>query len=167
MISDYVTTHGADKLAGINFVDALIKFDPALIGDNLKNLPLMTSEDLATNIAATRTFLHGCFSRQPSTDDFETMLAFNMMVPPKVRAGLSGRPLDATEVMSKLKIPALVTHGAEDRNAKVDVAKYTASVIPGAKFSIYDGIGHSPFYEDAPRFNSELAAFVRSANKGN
>src|SRR5215469_1042917 len=37
VISDYVTTHGASKLAGINFVDASIKLDPALIGDNLKN----------------------------------------------------------------------------------------------------------------------------------
>jgi non-heme chloroperoxidase len=165
VISDYVATHGADKLAGINFVDAPIKADPALVGDNLKNLPLMTSEDLTTNIAATRTFVHGCFSRQPSADDFETMLAFNMMVPPKVRAGLSGRPLDATEMMSKLKIPVLVTHGSEDRNAKVGVAQYTASVIPGAKLSIYDGIGHAPFYEDAPRFNAELAAFVRAAVK--
>jgi len=167
VISDYVTTHGADKIAGINFVDASIKFDPALVGENLKNLPLMASDDLATNIAATRTFVHGCFSKQPSADDFETMLAFNMMVPAKVRAGLSGRPLDATEVMSKLKIPVLVTHGAEDRNAKVGVAKYTASVIPGAKLSIYEGIGHSPFYEDPTRFNNELAAFVRSAAKVN
>jgi non-heme chloroperoxidase len=40
-------------------------------------------------------------------------------------------------------------------------------MIPGAKLSIYDGTGHSPFYEDAPRFNSELAALVRTANKGN
>jgi pimeloyl-ACP methyl ester carboxylesterase len=167
VISDYVTTHGADKIAGINFVDASIKFDPALVGENLKNLPLMASDDLATNIAATRTFVHGCFSKQPSADDFETMLAFNMMVPAKVRAGLSGRPLDATEVMSKLKIPVLVTHGAEDRNAKVGVAKYTASIIPGAKLSIYEGIGHAPFYEDATRFNTELAAFVRSAAKVN
>jgi non-heme chloroperoxidase len=167
VISDYVTTHGASQLAGINFVDAGIKADPALVGDNLKNLPIMASEDLATNIAATRTFVHGCFSKQPSADDFETMLSFNMMVPPKVRAGLSGRPLDATEVMSKLKLPVLVTHGAEDRNSKVGTAKYTASVIPGAKLSIYEGVGHSPFYEDAPRFNSELAAFVREANKTN
>jgi non-heme chloroperoxidase len=95
------------------------------------------------------------------------MLAFNMMVPPKVRAGLGGRPLDATAVMSKLTIPVLVSHGAEDQNAKLDTAKFTASIIPGAKLSVYDGIGHSPFYEDAPRFNSELAAFVRMANKGN
>jgi non-heme chloroperoxidase len=138
-----------------------------MIGENLKNLPLMASEDLVVNIAATRTFLHGCFSRQPSTDDYETMLAFNMMVPPKVRAGLSGRPLDATALMSKLTIPVLVTHGSEDRNAKLTTAQYTASVIPGAKLSVYDGIGHSPFYEDAPRFNTELAAFVRAANKTN
>ena len=168
VMSDYVATHGTGRIAGLNFIDATIKFEPELIGENLKNLPLMASEDLSTNIAATRTFLHGCFSRQPSQDDFETMLAFNMMVPPKVRAGLSGRPLDATAIMSKLTIPVLVTHGAEDRNSKLAAAKYTASVIPGAKLSVYDGIGHSPFYEDAPRFNTELAAFVRDANaKGN
>jgi len=165
VISDYLATHGAGRIAGIDFVDAPIKVDPALIGENLKNLPLMASEDLATNIKATRDFLHGCFSRQPSADDYETMLAFNMMVLPKVRAGLSGRPLDATEMMSKLKVPVLVTHGAEDRNARLGAGQYTASVIPGAKLSVYEGIGHSPFYEDAPRFNRELAAFVRAAAK--
>jgi len=167
VISDYVTTYGAGKLAGINFVDASIKFIPEFVGDNLKNLPLMTSEDLAINIAATRAFVRGCFSIQPGTDDFETMLSFNMMVPPKVRAGLGGRPLDATEVMSKLKIPVLVTHGAEDKNSKLGNAKYTASVIPGAKLSVYEGTGHSPFYEAPARFNAELAAFVREANKRN
>ena len=112
-------------------------------------------------------FVHGCFSKQPTADDFEIMLSFNMMVPPKVRAGLGGRPLDATEIMSKLKLPVLVTHGAEDRNSKVGAAKYTASVIPGAKLSIYEGIGHAPFYEDATRFNTELTSFVREANKTN
>ena len=165
VISDYVTTHGPGKLAGINFVDASIKADPAFVGDNLKNLPLMASEDLATNIAATRAFVRGCFSIQPTPEDFEVMLSFNMMVPPKVRAGLGGRPLDATEAMSKLKLPVLVTHGAEDKNSKLGNAKYTASVIPGARLSVYEGIGHAPFYEAPERFNAELAAFVRDANK--
>src|SRR5277367_4926388 len=137
VISDYLATHGASHIAGINFVDASIKADPALAGENLKNLPLMGSEDLVTNIQATRAFLHGCFSKQPSADDYETMLAFNMMVLPKVRAGLGGRPLDATEMMSKLKLPVLVTPGAEDRNAKLGAGQYTASVIPGAKLSVY------------------------------
>src|SRR5438874_10599497 len=167
VISDYVTTHGADKLAGINFVDASIKSFPEFVGENLKNQPGMASDDLATNIAATRSFVHGCFEKQPTSDDFETMLSFNMMVPPVVRTNLGGRALDATEVMSKLKIPVLVTHGDKDRNSRIGTAQYTAKTIPGAKLSVYEGIGHAPFYEDAARFNTELASFVRGANKMN
>jgi pimeloyl-ACP methyl ester carboxylesterase len=40
-------------------------------------------------------------------------------------------------------------------------------MIPDAKLSVYQGVGHSPFFEATPRFNTELAAFVRSAQKGN
>ena len=93
------------------------------------------------------------------------MLSFNMMVPTKVRGNLLGRPLDGTEVMSKLKIPVLVTHGDKDGNQKLGTAQYTAKITPGAKLSVYEGIGHATFYEDAARFNTELAAFVREANK--
>jgi len=40
-------------------------------------------------------------------------------------------------------------------------------MIPGAKLSIYQGVGHSPFFEATARFNAELAAFVRTVQKGN
>ncbi len=167
IIADYLRTYKTANLAGLNYVDAGVKADPAFFGPNLANLPLMTSEDLAVNIAATRRFLHDCFSKQPTQDEYETMLAFNMMVPPKVRAGLSGRPLEYDEVLKSLRLPVLVTHGAEDKNSNLIAAEYTAKMIPGAKLSVYQGIGHSPFFEDAPRFNAELAAFTRSAQKVN
>src|SRR5262249_16714334 len=154
-------------LAGLNYVDAGQKADPAFVGPNLKNLPLMASDDLAVNIAATRAFLHDCFSRQPTQDEFETMLAFNMMVPPKVRLGLSNRPLNIDDILQNLKLPVLVTHGSEDKNSNLIAAEYTAKMIPGAKLSVYQGIGHSPFFEDPQRFNAELAAFVRGAQKVN
>jgi pimeloyl-ACP methyl ester carboxylesterase len=170
IMADYLTTHGTGKLAGLNFVDANQKSDPAFYGPNVRNnLPLMASEDLATNIAATRAFLHGCFSIQPTQEEYEIMLAFNMMVPPKVRLGLSNRPLalEVDDMLRSLKLPVLVTHGAEDKNANLIAAEYTAKMIPGAKLSVYQGIGHSPFFEDARRFNAELPAFVRSAQKVN
>ena len=91
VIADYLKIHGAAGLAGLNYVDAVTKSDPSFYGDGLKVQPLMSSGDLAINIAATRTFLRNCFENQPSQDDFETMLAFNMMVPPKVRANMGGR----------------------------------------------------------------------------
>src|SRR5262249_53056969 len=167
VMADYLTTHGTAKLAGLNYVDAGQKSDPSFFGPNLRNLPLIVSENLAINIAATPAFLHDCFSIQPTQEEYETMLAFNMMVPPKVRLGLSGRPLDVDDMLRSLKLPVLVTHGAEDKNSNLIAAEYTAKMIPGAKLSIYQGVGHSPFFEAAPRFNAELAAFVRSAQKGN
>src|SRR4029077_13786377 len=165
VMADYLTVHGPAKLAGLNYVDAGQKADPAFVGPNLKNLPLMASEDLAINIAATRAFLRDCFSKQPTPEDYETMLAFNMMVPPKVRLGLSNRPLNIDDILTSLKLPVLVTHGSEDKNSNLIAAEYPAKMIPGAQLSVYQGIGPSPFFEDAVRFNAELAAFVRSAQK--
>src|SRR5580698_25433 len=57
VISDYVTTHGAGGISGLDFVDAAIKFFPEFVGENLKNQAPMASNDLATNIAATRAFV--------------------------------------------------------------------------------------------------------------
>jgi pimeloyl-ACP methyl ester carboxylesterase len=160
--------HGAGSLAGLNLVDTVTKSDPSYFGEGFKVQPLMFSEDLATNIAATRQFLHNCFEQQPSQDDFETMLAFNMMVPPKVRSNMAeGRMLNIDDILEALKLPVLVTHGAADRIALPTAANYTAAKISGARLSVYDGVGHAPFWEDAARFNAELAAFVRAANKTN
>jgi non-heme chloroperoxidase len=167
VIADYLRIRGAASLAGLNYVDAVTKSDPSFFGDGLKVQPLMLSEDLATNIAATRTFLHNCFEKQPTQEEFETMLAFNMMVPPKVRANMGGRTLSMDETLQALKLPVLVTQGAADRLVLPAAAKHTVATIPGAKLSIYDGVGHAPFWEDTTRFNAELATFVRAANKTN
>jgi non-heme chloroperoxidase len=167
IMADYLTTYGTAKVAGLNYVDAGQKADPAFVGPNLKNQPAMMSDDLAANIAATRAFLHGCFSIQPTQNEYEEMLAFNMMVPPKVRLALGNRPLQVDDMLRGLKVPVLVTHGAEDKNSNLIAAEYTAKMIPGAKLSVYQGVGHSPFFEAVPRFNAELAEFVRNAQKGN
>jgi non-heme chloroperoxidase len=167
VIGDYLAIRGAAGLAGLNYVDAVTKSDPNFFGEGLKVQPLMFSEDLVTNIAATRTFLHNCFEKQPSQEDFETMLAFNMMVPPKVRANMGGRTLSMDETLKALKLPVLVTQGAADKLILVAAAKHTAATIPGAEISVYEGVGHAPFWEDAARFNAELSTFVRAANKAN
>ena len=65
VINSYLKVHGAARLAGLNYVGAVTKSDPSFFGDGLKVLPLMLSDDLATNIAATRIFLHNCFEKQP------------------------------------------------------------------------------------------------------
>jgi len=90
-----------------------------------------------------------------------------MMLPPKVRLG-SERP--AARCRRHVAQPQ--ASGAGDargggQKLEPDRRRIHGEEIPGAKLSIYQGVGHSPFFEAAPRFNAELAAFVRSAQKGN
>jgi pimeloyl-ACP methyl ester carboxylesterase len=162
VIGDYVRSYGAGAIAGIDFVAALTKADGALMGPAKSHFRGMVNEDLATAIAATRGFLRACFERQPTADEFETMLAFNMVVPPKVRAAVLARGPDAGEVLARLDVPVLVTHGAKDQVVLPAMGAFTAEQVPGARHSVYAGIGHAPFWEDPARFNRELAAFVRA-----
>jgi non-heme chloroperoxidase len=164
VIADYLRTYGATELAGINYVDAGCSTDSELFGPELRLLNRgMQSDDLAVNIGATRRFLRACFEQQPSSDDFETMLAFNMVVPARVRAHISGSTSDTTEALSQLTCPVLVTHGKKDPLILPTMGEFIAATVKGANLSIYDSAGHAPFWEDAPRFNAELAQFARSA----
>jgi non-heme chloroperoxidase len=164
VISDYLSVHGSDAIAGINFVSAVTKSGSEFLGPGIKTTAGTLSDDLATNIAATRAFLRACFAEQPSADDFEVMLAFNMVIPAKVRAGIVSRTHNPGDILAQLRLPVLVTHGTLDCLVLPTMGEFTAAAVPGAKLSVYDGIGHLPFWEDAARFNGELAAFVRAAN---
>ncbi len=164
IVNDYLLTHGTGRIAGIDFVAATSKADPSLFGPGLRFLKPMSEADLAANIDATKQFLKACFAKQPSAEDYDTMLAFNMMVPPVVRGHMGGRPVPYEAMLRSLNVPFLVTHGTEDQLVLIGMGRLTASMVPGAKLSVYEGVEHAPFWEDAPRFNRELAEFVRAAN---
>ncbi|HEX7109943.1 MAG TPA: alpha/beta hydrolase [Aestuariivirga sp.] len=162
IVSDYVTAQGTKRIAGINYVCARTKSDAAYDGPGTGLLRDMTSNDLATNIRATRSFLRACYEKQPSPEDFETALAYNMLVPPGIRRAHLSRPASDGSILKKLDVPVLVTQGSEDKLVLKGLGEFTAAVVPGARLSMYQAIGHSPFAEDAPRFNRELAEFVQS-----
>lgn len=164
VITDYLRHRGQGNVAGLNFVAAVTRTDPAAFGAQRVHLGKMHSEDLLTQIAATRGFVRGCFERQPSQEDYETILAYNMMVPVTVRGLITDRSHNPGDVMESLRVPVLLTHGERDEIVLPRMSHWAASAIAGATLSLYPGVGHSPFAEDAPRFNRELAEFVRGAN---
>jgi pimeloyl-ACP methyl ester carboxylesterase len=81
------------------------------------------------------------------------------MTPRTRRAHLTRSPDDGA-VLATLDVPVLITQGSRDTLVLPGLAQSRAPLIPGAKLSMYHGIGHMPFAEDTPRFNCELAAFV-------
>ena len=166
VLGDYASVHGTDAVAGLHYVNAVGTLgDPAFLGPDIGLLgpSAMLAPGIEDFVAGTARFLSACFATLPDPDDFRTMLAFNMLAPHHVRAGLSGRPADYVATLRALRLPVLVTHGERDRILTTAMARFTAATVPGARLSLYPDSGHAPFWEEPARFNEELTNFVRAA----
>jgi len=164
VVADYVRFHGQDGIAAINYVAAITKSDRVFWGPGLKYTAEMASNDLAVNVRASRRFVHACFAGRPAGEEMEITLAYTMAVAAKARALVSARTRDEGDILEQLRVPVLVTHGTMDRIILPAAGRYTAAHVPGARLSLYDAVGHSPFFEDPRRFNRELGELARSAN---
>ena len=165
VIGDYLRVHGENKIAGINYAGAANLLNETafagLIGPGfLENFGGATSTDMPTNIAAMNRFLHCCFEIPLTQADFETALAYNMLVHPLVRLNLGSRDLDNTDVLEQLSVQVLVTQGRQDVVVLPASAQYILDHCSTAQASWYDGVGHAPFLENPARFNRELAEFT-------
>lgn len=68
-------------------------------------------------------------------------------------------PLDA---VGALQVPTVLVVGEHDPLCPPAAMQLVADLIPGARLEIIPGCGHSPYFEDAPRWNR----VVREAIKG-
>lgn len=163
---DYLRVHGQTGIAGVNYVGGTVTLKESafgtLIGPGfLDHVEGATQPDLPTNIQTMREFLRGSTAKPIARDDFETVLAFNIIVPPEVRAGMIAREIDSDDVLKSLAVPVLVTHGRDDQLILPAMGEHVLEVCPTATASWYEGTGHLPFLENPERFNRELASFVR------
>lgn len=168
IICDYVRVFGDAGLAGINFAGAAVTLDTAafgtLIGPGfLDHVPGATADDLPANIQAIRAFIRGCTAQPLPREDYESALCWNMVVPAKIRAALLTRVVDSDDILRALGKPLLMTHGRSDTVVLPAMGEHILKTCPASIASWYDATGHAPFLEDAPRFNRELAGFVRDA----
>ena len=130
----------------------------------LENVVDMCGADLLANIAATRRFLAACTRRPRTPAETETALAWNMIVPARVREALRAREIDVADVYAATIVPMLVTHGRDDAIVLPAMAQELLERCPNATASWYDGVGHAPFWEAPERFDLELAALAERAS---
>ena len=164
IVEDYLETYGTRRIAGINYVCARTNNQMEFVGPGNDYLAGMTGTDPAADLQATRSFVRACFAKPPPREALEQTIAYNMLVPPHIRAAHLSRPPSDGALLPTIDVPVLVTQGDEDLLVSKGLGELTAALVPGAKLSMYQGIGHTPFVEDAARFNRELAEFVTAAN---
>lgn len=164
VIRQYLINYGDAEIAGINFVASQVIEEARFRGPGAPK-PLPDRLTLAEEIDAAIAFLDGCFARKPSEAAFRRALGYNVRVPAAVRRAIAGWSTAAPptiEALRRVTVPVMITHGREDTVVLPAAAEMTADTIAHARLSWFDDCGHSPFVEDAARFNDELAAFVRS-----
>jgi len=160
VVCDYLLTYGDAKLGGINFVSASTKTGREFASPGGKLLRGMMSSDADVRLQATKDFLHLCTADPLPAEELESMLAYNILTPAEIRAHMLTRQTPYEEVLKKVRVPVLITHGEKDQIVLPAVSRYTASVVPHARTSFFPNAGHIPFREETGRFNEELAAFV-------
>jgi pimeloyl-ACP methyl ester carboxylesterase len=165
VVRQYLMHHGDREISGLNFVSTRPFEDPDVLAPASRANIAGRPETLAERIDAHVAFLRACFHRPLPQEQFAIAVAYNAIVPQEIREAISGWATGLEETrtaLARVKVPTLVTHGRDDALILPAAAAMTAAAIAGARVSLYDDCGHSPFVEHAGRFNRELAEFAAS-----
>ncbi|HTP23391.1 MAG TPA: alpha/beta hydrolase [Solirubrobacteraceae bacterium] len=168
VVCDYVRAYGQDEISGINLVAGAVKLGAAsfgtLIGPGfLDHFAGATADDLPTNIDAIRGLISVFSARPLPVADTETLLAASMAVPARIRASLAAREIDDDDVLRRLGVPLLVSHGRADTIVLPAMADHILATCSTAQASWYQDTAHVPHLEHSERFNRELAELARRA----
>ena len=171
IIGDYLRVYGEDRIGGVHLVGAATKLGSeaalTVIGaDFLALVPGFFSTDAEESVHALEALVRLCVPGDLDARDLYFLLGYNVVVPPYVREGLLSRAVDNDDVLGQLRVPVLITHGAEDRVVLPAAAEHQAAVIPHAQLSFHPGVGHAVFWLDAARFNGALREFAGQVRAG-
>jgi pimeloyl-ACP methyl ester carboxylesterase len=167
VILDYIRHYGEDAIGGVQFVggvsklgneQALAVISPAFLG----LVPGFFSNDAAESVRSLEALLRLCCVKEPSAAEWSLMVGASVATPPHVRQALFARSLDNDDLLPKLRKPLLLTHGTDDRVIDPAVVEQHRRAIPHAEAHLMTGVGHAPFWDDAPAFNERLRRFSAS-----
>ena len=161
--TDYLRVHGENRIAGLELVGGAVQMTTSFdhIGPGLlENARDACASDLSLNTAAIDSFLRACTAQPLSDDELRNALGYNMVVPAEVRAALFAREIDGRATIARLSIPVRIVHGTEDAIVLPSMADDVMRGSQDVEMSLYEGVGHMPFWEAPDRFNRELARFT-------
>lgn len=166
LILDYIREFGENNIAGVHFVGAVTKLGSeealgALTPELLEIFPGLLSTEANESAAGLAALLRLCFANRLSDEDHSRMLGYSVSVPSYVRQGLFSRAINNDDLLAKLKVPILISHGERDAVVKPSAAAhYKATFAPHAELHMMSGAGHACFWDDAPEFNLKQREFA-------
>jgi pimeloyl-ACP methyl ester carboxylesterase len=72
---------------------------------------------------------------------------------------------DFASEIGRIRVPTWIVWGDRDNFCPRADQDHLLATIPGARLSVYEGLGHALHWEEPKRFALELAVFVESISK--
>jgi pimeloyl-ACP methyl ester carboxylesterase len=163
---DYIRHYGDDRVGGLHFIGAVTKLGSedamsVLTPELLGIFGDFLSSDTEASIRGSKGLLRLCYLKELTASEQSLMLEYNVSVPPYVRQGLFSRSFSNDDLLPKICIPVLITHGAADAIVKPVALEKHKALMPHAQVHLMPDVGHAAFWDDAPAFNERLHAFCQ------
>lgn len=163
---DYIRHYGESQISGMVFVGGVTglgneKVLSVLTPEFLSLIPGFFSNAANESRRSLASLIRLCLLREPSVEDFEQMLDYNLSVPAYVRQGLFSRTLDNADLLPNIRKPVLIIQGAHDAVVKSAALEHHKADLPHAQIQIMPNAGHAAFWDDAAAFNQYLRIFSR------
>jgi non-heme chloroperoxidase len=164
IILDYIRHFGESEIGGMVFVGGVTELGTekvlsVLTPEFLSLVPGFFSTDESDSRRSLSSLIRLCLLREPSAEDFEQMLEYNLSVPAYVRQGLFSRTLDNADLLARIRKPVLIVQGEHDAVVKSAALEHHKSDLPHAQILVMPNAGHAAFWDDATGFNQQLRDF--------
>ncbi len=167
--ADYLRVHGDAEIAGLVLIGSSPRVgamaDPAVLARRRAEVRAEGAyeADQEVQIAALLAFVKAMTAAPLSKREMAMAVAWAMPTPPGVRAACRLRDEDWRAALGRVSVPALVIQGAAERVCLPPVYEEMLATIPGAEGRVYPRSGHMAFWEEAERFDADLAGLVARA----
>ncbi|MEM5366595.1 alpha/beta hydrolase [Paraburkholderia azotifigens] len=173
-VARYIGTRGSKRIAKVVLLSSTT---PLLIArdDNPAGVPREVFDGLRAGVLNDRADFLDKFGRVFTGADRQASVVtqamldwtFDMALPASIKAThdciISFSETDLRADLGRFDIPTLVIHGGVDPVVPIELSgKVSASLVPGARYVVYEDGFHALYYTHKDRLNRDLLEFVRS-----
>lgn len=160
-IGHYLKRYGIEAIGGVMLAAPVTRMAPDLLGEKALAVgPGLASPDIAVRARAIEETLAATFARPLPDETRRRMLVAGGMAPRALQLGYGALAEDNVDEAFGLPARMGVVYGGRDAITRPEMSQRLLRLNPRATLSIYPDAGHAPFFEDADRFNAELARFA-------
>jgi non-heme chloroperoxidase len=172
VLLDYIRQYDTSKIAGVLLTGSLGALRPFTMpteddpntAEFLHIRKLQLSPDPRDQAAAVERMV-GWLTTEPFSASQQSVFeSIAMTFPVYARRAMYSRSLDNQDLLDTItKLPVFLAMGADDNAGMLKDAAQLTKTYANVCLSVYTGAGHSVFYEQPSRFNTELRNFATHA----